>query len=334
MLLRFVPDDGIAVAELKRMTGLPLKGFRTWLTRMSKWWSYVVVSGHVVRPTAGGLKALAVWRPLTSTIEGRWDKRFGKSRMDELREALQAPVRTLCQGYPDYLPILGYELLSKTSDCESGEAPIAAYTLPMLLAKILLAFAMEFESSSGRSLAISANALRLIGKDSLRVRDLPRLAGVSKEAIEMLARRIEESGLGIVQPESSGGRVRLLTLTAAGERVRDAYGPLAQKIEDGWKARLGGVQIERLRELLEGWFERLPAPVRRLYSRDWSLIQKDGERRLRGLNSFRTFRWFYTAEAFPMGAKGMRNASFLAQCSGRVESRGTVRRHADCDETR
>jgi hypothetical protein len=50
---------------------------------------------------------------------------------------------------------------------------------------VLLAFAIDYERESGVSPAISANVLRLLDDDPVRVRDLPALSGVSKEAISM-----------------------------------------------------------------------------------------------------------------------------------------------------
>lgn len=248
--MRFLPDNGISTAELQRLTGLHDKEFGMWLNRLGKWWGYVKVSGGAVRPASGGLKALAAWRPLTGVIERRWEERFGKDTIDGLRETMQPLVEKFCDGYPDYLPILGYDLLSKGLDRAAvGES--RASTLPMLLSKILLAFAIEFERDSSLSLAICANALRLTGKQGVRVRDLPRLSGVSKEAVAMLMGRVEERGLGIVQPESPGSRVKLLVLTAAGQLARDSYRRLARDIERLWKKSLGDGHVEKLRELLE-----------------------------------------------------------------------------------
>jgi len=50
---------------------------------------------------------------------------------------------------------------------------------------VLLWFAIEFERGSEVSLAISANVLRLAAEEGTAVRDLPRMAAVSKEAIAM-----------------------------------------------------------------------------------------------------------------------------------------------------
>jgi hypothetical protein len=54
-----------------------------------------------------------------------------------------------------------------------------------LLSQVLLAFVLEFECESELSLAICANVVRVLDEKGLRVRDLPILSGVSKEAIAM-----------------------------------------------------------------------------------------------------------------------------------------------------
>jgi hypothetical protein len=220
MLMRFVPVDGISVGQLQFLSGLGDKEIRTWLTRLGKWWGYVVVTPDTsdtssrrsaaswkVRPTTGGRKAVEIWRPLTITIEKRWQERFGKSLVDQLEKSLRTLAGQLDADLPDYLPILGYDLFSKGPDRErlariaTHRTPPSEYTLPILLSKALLAFALQFERDSGISLAISANVLRLIGRKGARVRDLPLLSGVSKEAIAMSIGRLEKRGFATVQPE-------------------------------------------------------------------------------------------------------------------------------------
>jgi DNA-binding MarR family transcriptional regulator len=234
------------------------------LTRLGKWWGYIVVepdaaessssrfgSGWMVRATPGGLKALETWRPLTGIIEGRWQERFGQDVIVRLQKSLQGMVDTFGGNLPDCLPILGYDLLSNYTDGESGRAPEFQYTLPILLSKILLKFATEFESESGVSLAISANVLRVLGEEGVRVRDLPRLTGVSKEAVAASLGRLEERGLIVVEAASSGSRVKTVTLTSRGRIAQDAYNRLVGEIEEKWRARFGKDAVDSLRESLE-----------------------------------------------------------------------------------
>jgi hypothetical protein len=254
-LMRFVPDEGIPAKELHRLTGLPTKTFRLWLTRMSKWWGYLTVSELFVRPTPGGLKALEAWRPLTAVIEKRWRERFGRDLVDQLCQIAQAIAGNLGDDYPDYLPVLGYELLSQFPAVKSRTprttGKVSEHTLPTLLAKLLLAFAIEFERDSGLSLAVSANLLRLTSDEGVRVRDLPRLSGVSKEAVAFLLRRAEECCLGIIGKESQSSKVKMFIPTPGGQRAQDTYHHMVRSIEKNWKASYGSERVEKLRTLLE-----------------------------------------------------------------------------------
>jgi hypothetical protein len=254
--LRYIPDQGIPLNEMFRLTGMSPKAFRAFLTRMSKWWGYVTVSELFVRPTPGGLKALETWRPLIANIEKRWRERFTGALIDRLLNAMQPIVEKVARDYPDALPILGYELLSEAPGSKpqapdkAGAMSPSDDALPILLSKLLLAFAVQFERESGLSLAVSANLLRIINDEGVRVRDLPRISGVSKEAIAMLARRAEETGLGIAQ-KSPGRREKVFVLSSEGRRAREMYHRLVWNIEEGWKNNVGKENVEKSRELLE-----------------------------------------------------------------------------------
>ena len=261
-LLRFVPDEGIPIGDLLRRARLKRREAEMWLTRMSKWWGYIAIGRStcvnprdwIIRPTQGGRTALQVWRPLTGIIEERWEKRFGRDTVAELRHTLQLIVEQLNPNLPDYLPILGYQMMSEAPDSDppapSGPSAAAGFALIVLLAKVLLAFALEFERESGESLAISANVLRLGGDDGIRVRDLPLLSGVSEEAIAIAVKRVEERGLAVVQHTDENRRSKMLIMTAKGREVRETYYRLLPEIERRWKARFGA-HVADLRQSLE-----------------------------------------------------------------------------------
>lgn len=268
--MQFIPDDGIPLRELKPLLRATDKSMDAWLTRMGKWWGYVVVEPSVagskskrprpdaiVRPTAGGRKALEVWRPLTAAIENRWRERFGAEKIANLRKFLGDVVSRFDVDLPDYLPILGYGLFSSGQKDERRAAAVpkpkgeSESTLPVLLAKVLLAFAIEYEGESEVSLAISANVLRLAGEAGVRVRDLPRLAGVSKEAIAMSLSFLEKRGFAAVEAESPDSRIKVLALTPKGWNARDTYFQSISAIEKGWRTRFGDEIIGKLRKSLE-----------------------------------------------------------------------------------
>ena len=272
--MQFIPEDGISVGDLQRQLHVDDKTIDARLTRMGKWWGYVVVdSSHIgshsrrisrddiVRPTAGGRKAIEVWRPLMGIIDQRWEERFSRSEIDQLRSVLCKVASHVAVNLPDGLPILGYGLFSRESDAvranpvqgrsvarhrgESGQ------TLPALLSKTLLAFAVEFERGSKVSLAVSANILRLVDEHGVQLRDLPRLAGVSKEAIATGLSFLEKKGYAVIRPEVAHGRVKLALLTAEGGIVREAYYQRTSTIEKEWQRRFEEGTIHQLRGTLE-----------------------------------------------------------------------------------
>ena len=254
--MRFVDEEGITVRELQLRLRMPAKNMRVWLTRLGEWWGYIVVKPNaMVIPTAGGRKAMEVWRTLDSLIEKRWRERLGRDTIDHLREALVTLVSQIEVVLPDGLPILGYGLVSKGPEDAQRVSEDAATTtsLPLasLLSKVLLFFAIEFERESEVSLAISANVLRLACEEGVEVSDLPRLSGVSKEAIAMSLSFLGKRGYGVIQPKSTASRKKVLVLTPKGRKAQDRYRQLLLAIEERWQARFGQQAVGRLRELLE-----------------------------------------------------------------------------------
>jgi methyltransferase (TIGR00027 family) len=315
--LRLVPDDGITVAELRRAarTGSNLAGLRRWgyLT-----FDPEPARGKqpdrdaVIRLTVNGRRARDGWAPVGALIEERWRERFGTEAVSGLRSALEAVVARLPAGLPDSLPILGYGLFSRGSAealPEAGASPEAsapsletsaptpqagavspeapwpeAAGLPLwaLLSRALLAFAAEYEAMSPVSLAICGNVLRVLRQDGVRSRDIPDLAGVSKEAVAMAMGILVKRGLAIEGRDPAGGRWRIARLTPRGAFAQAAYHELAADVEDAWRERFAAgppgapavttlrAALERLpvRQLLEGtepypegWRARMAAPT-------------------------------------------------------------------------
>jgi hypothetical protein len=265
--LRFVPEHGISVRELLYTTGLDKQALRQWLVRLTAWWGYLTVAPDlsaspvmpppgdwIVRPTPGGLKAQQIWRRLFGVIEKRWRERFGGEAVDNLRDSLARIVAELDFNLPEYLPILGYGL---RADCRRFlMAPCARVNasnlnLPALLAKVLLAFAIDYERESELSLALCANVLRVLSDDGIRVRDLPRLSGVSNEAIKTGLGFLGKGAYMAIEAENPSSRTKLIRLTAKGVLAQDAYSKLTAAIEERWQAQFGEEKIHRLREALE-----------------------------------------------------------------------------------
>jgi hypothetical protein len=246
--MRFVDEQGTTIRELQLRLRMPAKNMRIWVTRMSEWWGYIVVEKRippdaVVVPTPGGRKAIQVWRTLENLIEKRWRDRLGGDPVDRLHERLSTIVGQIDSDLPDSLPILGYGLFSSAP--EPAEAAVSTrLSLPSLLSRVLLWFAIEFERGSEVSLAISANVLRLVGEEGTAVRDLPRMAAVSKEAIAMSVSFLSKRGYA-----ASGGK--LLLLTSKGRSAQETYRQRVWAIEERWQAQFGSSAIGHLRESLE-----------------------------------------------------------------------------------
>ena len=262
--MRFVGEKGVRVGELE-----DLARTTTNLNGMERW-GYIVVepdpadsrpkpprSDWVIRATPKGRQAQEVWRPLFSAIEKRWQARFGKDQIDRLRESLAALISQIHVELPDCLPILGYGLFSRGPNRER-EAPAGRQSgigprLPLsaLLSRVLLAFAIEFERESELSLATSANVVRVLDEQGVRVRDLPLLTGVSKEAIAMAMGVLRKRRIAVIEPDPTGSRAKVARLTPKGQEAQDAYRQLPGIIAERWQARFGKDTIRALRDSLE-----------------------------------------------------------------------------------
>jgi DNA-binding MarR family transcriptional regulator len=127
--------------------------------------------------------------------------------------------------------------------------------LPALLARVLYAFALDFESRSEMSLALAGNVLRVFGDDGVRQSDLPRLSGVSKEAIAMAIGFLRKRGLVDVADEP-GLRGKRTRLSSAGVRARDESAATIRAVERAWCEGAGAERVARLRAALCDVLER------------------------------------------------------------------------------
>ena len=243
--LRYLEDDPIAPDELVRRART-----RTNLPGMQRW-RYVELDEHgAIRATKLGRLARRIWEPLIEAIEARWSERFGPATVAELRTALSAFASELAPTLPDCLPILQYGLRSTPSKSLAVDAAEPCGDLPALLARVLCAFALDFETRSDLSIAIAADVLRVIGDDGVRQRDLPHLSGVSKEAIAMASGYLAKNGLVSVE---DGKRIRL---SADGIRARDESSAKIGAVERVWSAGIGAERVARLRAALCDMIER------------------------------------------------------------------------------
>ena len=252
--LRFLPPGGVPlrdVADLVPLVNLP--GLERW--------GYVRVGpgpgdsrpspprqDAIVRPTRWGRLAQDICEPLAGVIEERWRDRFGEAVTGQLSDALRTVVGPAGDEWPAFLPVSGAHRYAKGPN-PPAVAPghrVPGTGLPTLLSRALMSFRAEFERDSALSLPVSANTLRVLSADGVALADLPRLAGVSREAVSLSVGRLEKGSLAVTGPDPAGGRGKYVSLTPRGGRAQDAYHRRADGITGGWRARSGDGVIDGL----------------------------------------------------------------------------------------
>jgi DNA-binding MarR family transcriptional regulator len=89
------------------------------------------------------------------------------------------------------------------------------------------------------------------GADGMRVTDLARRAGTSKQAVCQVVDGLEELGYVTRQPDPEDGRARIVTLTPRGRDGCLTGRRLLAEIERGWADGLGDDLLARLRDAAE-----------------------------------------------------------------------------------
>jgi hypothetical protein len=253
--LRWVTDEEVTVREVQRRarTHANLDGMRRW--------GYVTLDGvgrgsgaarsgpdSVLRLTAAGRRANEAWAPLGAEIEERWRQRFGMAAIDRLRGALRTVAQGADRPLPDTLPILRHRLFCEVDEAVDGDpGPGPELGLGTLLARALLIFALGYERGVRLSLAVMLDVVRMLDGEGVRVADLPRSSGVSKEAIAMALGLLEKAMCVEVWTRD---RRRMVRLTDRGVNARRRGLRRVRDREAAWKARFGGELREALTPLV------------------------------------------------------------------------------------
>jgi DNA-binding MarR family transcriptional regulator len=265
--LRWLQDGGeLTVAELERRARTPtnLDGMRRW--------GYITIDGvgrvkrgdarpkptarSVLAATRRGRAAADVWRTLPAEIEARWRERFGARAVDRVREALGTVLAGVDLALPECMPIgsvYGVGIGGPQPAEPEGDRDVSD-ELPLitLLSQALLLFALAYERGAKLSLAVQLDGLRVLDADGVAVRELPRLTGISKQAIAMIVKRLERVGCVELVPAPGRGRGKHARLTAdRGVRARAAGARRLESVVGGWRERFGAATVSELQRALE-----------------------------------------------------------------------------------
>jgi hypothetical protein len=201
--LRQIPDDGLSGREIARRAGDGSSSIHSRLGELHRW-GYVRIAPRdpetgerIVTLTPGGILARDTWAPIESLVEQRWIARFGADAVATLRSSLEAlPVG---DGLPLGFPILAWDRARGLRPAD----PTEAAGISTLLARAVLAMAIDFDARSTVSLAETQLLLPLMD-EPVPIRELPVLAGISKEAIAIETSRLADG----LAPPDGGWRSR------------------------------------------------------------------------------------------------------------------------------
>jgi predicted transcriptional regulator len=205
----------------------------------------------VVRPTEVGQAAQETWPQLFDEIESRWDDRFGADHVRRMRRTLTSFVERLDTRLPEYLPIVASTNGMAAEAAEPKAPATAPVPLSALLSQVLLAYTIEFEKASTLSLPLVSNLLRVIDTKSVAVAELSTAAAVSSEAISMALTYLTKKGFAEVDR-----RAKVAQLTPKGVDALDSAPALHSAVVQGWKARVGSDDVDRLRTAMDAILEQ------------------------------------------------------------------------------
>ena len=229
--LRYVPDAGMAPGTLAGPVD------RGGLLR----WGYLEGDADRVGLTEAGRRSRTIWAGLAAEVEERWRERLGAAAYDELVAALLAFGEP---GLPRYLPVVRYSDGLRTPP-ELPSPPVdEPPDLPMLLAQPLQRWTLDYEREAELSLPVAVDVLRVLHRDGVRVADLPRRSGVSKEGLTAATRFLERQLLVVTVPDPARSRGKLVRLTDGGDRARHRHLARVDQLHERWRAERGADRLD------------------------------------------------------------------------------------------
>jgi len=239
--MRLVSPEGVRVGDLPSVTERGVGGSNPTMVR----WGYVTLEhprgvqpprlrleDMIVRPTAAGRRAQAIWQELPALVEPLWRKVLGGSNLDALRVALLGTLDQVDAELPRYITL-------GARPYQPRQTPVDTLDLTALLSGVLELFTMEYEAEAGHALFVAANLLRVVDADGTPLRDLPRRSGIAKEAINLTINYFTHKKFVIVEPDRDAPRQRIACLTPEGLTAKSAYDRLPHVMEKRWGRRFG-----------------------------------------------------------------------------------------------
>ena len=282
--LRAMPPSGVVgPRELQVRTRLSKRAVRQLIGAATRAGWIEVASGTGAHATLGlteaGRKVGSTWTAMIDPVEDRWGKRVGADTV-ELRSRLGHLVHKFPLELPHYPISYGSADVSVTGGRfrpgSAGPPRIPAHgqdwapvvrddadtvsSLPLiaLLSQAFVAFMIDYSESRGGALVTAEGLARGFGaRTKVALTDLPpslRVRGDGKSGLERYR-------IVTVAADRTDARVKVVRLTGAGQRMRDAYGVLVDRIEKEWRAAFGSETVDHVRRHLEAALPSLDASL-------------------------------------------------------------------------
>ena len=270
-VLRVIDDDGLDQRDLGARAILAKRAVRVVVRDLKAqgWLTIEKVANvrglNVLRLTAAGRQARATGERLRAAVEERWRRRYGATRIDDLRTALAAIADTIAVELPHYLSgygpgdggITGGHYLAEQPGppripARGEEWPVVlrrsrASELPLfaLVSIVLASFAIDYERERLGDLRSASTLLPDIVDEGVpleRVRD----RGVTGSGRSTPERHL----VVVVERHQRGTATRLVLPTPKARRIRDSYPHLVMAIERNWQVQHGARTMTKLRAAL------------------------------------------------------------------------------------
>jgi hypothetical protein len=274
--LRHIPMDGsISLRDLKQQAALPPNEFKMWMTRFESWWGYLRIdlATKNVSSTRGGRLALGAWPNVLAETEATWSKQLGTT-LTRAIAALTAEIEKANTLSP-CLPSLNHGMyITPERDVPMPATSPLNTSLPAQLAKLLNAFALDYERETFQALIVSANVLRIIPAEGVAIRTLAPTAGIAKGAMINALKLVLSSGA--VEPHATtASKGSALRRTSKGDNLHALYEETVSAIEARWRAQFGAEFINQIQKALPteekllaaikpqtgNWRANVPAPT-------------------------------------------------------------------------